>query len=169
MLSLDNLAKRTANIPVAPSLNLDLLKISLAKLRKATNNFDAKLLVGEGEFGKVYKGTLQGIEVAVKRSRLEDRQSFMQFETEIKVISKFRHRHLLQFDWLCPWFLRSGRLDERNRAFLLHLLDRRGWAYCLRLCKRPRTAFLGNSEQGQQKAACSRLRNPVDCSRPGCL
>ncbi|KAF2302120.1 hypothetical protein GH714_032853 [Hevea brasiliensis] len=38
-------------------------------VRRATKNFNSEVLIGEGMFGKVYKGTLsEGVKVAVKRS-----------------------------------------------------------------------------------------------------
>lgn len=40
---------------------------SKAKLETATKNFSKDHLVGEGGFGKVYRGTLRHADVAVKR------------------------------------------------------------------------------------------------------
>ncbi|PIN09283.1 Non-specific serine/threonine protein kinase [Handroanthus impetiginosus] len=49
-------------------LNLG-LKIPFSEILYATRNFDTKLMIGEGGFGKVYKGMLKnGAKVAVKRS-----------------------------------------------------------------------------------------------------
>ncbi|KAG6386828.1 hypothetical protein SASPL_152004 [Salvia splendens] len=75
-------------------LNLG-LKIPLPGILFATKHFDAKLMIGEGGFGKVYKGTLRnGIKVAIKRSEGGHGQGFEEFHTEIRVLSKIRHQHL---------------------------------------------------------------------------
>ncbi|KAJ0526661.1 putative non-specific serine/threonine protein kinase [Helianthus annuus] len=51
-----------------PNLNLN-LQFQFADILQATNNFDEKLVIGKGGFGKVYKGTLpSGKTVAVKRA-----------------------------------------------------------------------------------------------------
>lgn len=39
---------------------------SLEDLKAATNNFSADDLIGEGGFGKVYRGRLRYLDVAVK-------------------------------------------------------------------------------------------------------
>ncbi|EEF40223.1 probable receptor-like protein kinase At5g24010 [Ricinus communis] len=78
-----------------PNLNLK-LKMPLSEILAATSNFDIKLLIGEGGFGQVYKGTLSdGMEVAVKRSDSSHGQGLPEFQTEVTVLSKIRHRHLV--------------------------------------------------------------------------
>jgi hypothetical protein len=58
--------KRTANAFPVRNINLN-LKMHLLVIQVATHN--TKLLIVEGGFGKVYKGTLpDGTKVAVKRS-----------------------------------------------------------------------------------------------------
>ncbi|KAF4377576.1 hypothetical protein G4B88_006856 [Cannabis sativa] len=86
------------DIPNASNLQLRLKK-SFAEIKRATDNFDEKKLVGEGGFGKVYKGTLkekeEHIEVAVKRSQPGHGQGVTEFHTEVLVLSELRHRHLV--------------------------------------------------------------------------
>ncbi|PON35350.1 Mitogen-activated protein kinase kinase kinase [Parasponia andersonii] len=103
------LAERTA---IAPNLNLS-LKISFADIQSATSNFDVKMLIGEGGFGKVYKGTLKakGIKVAVKRSQPGLDQGLLEFHTEILVLSQIRHRHLVSLIGYC---------DERSEMILVY-------------------------------------------------
>lgn len=92
---------RTATASPIPNLNLN-LKISFAEILEATHNFDSKLLIGEGGFGKVYKGILKtGIEVAVKRSDSKHGQGLPEFHTEIIVLSKIRHLHLVSLIGYC--------------------------------------------------------------------
>ncbi|XP_052195302.1 probable receptor-like protein kinase At2g23200 isoform X1 [Diospyros lotus] len=111
--------ERTATVSRSPVCNLNLgLKLSFADIQYATNNFDMKLLIGEGGFGKVYKGTLRsGIKVAVKRSQPGHGQGFPEFQTEITVLSKIRHRHLVSLIGYC---------DERSEMILVYEFMERG-------------------------------------------
>jgi hypothetical protein len=93
--------KRTANAFPVRNVNLN-LKMHLLEIQVATHNFDTKLLIGEGGFGKVYKGTLpDGTKVAVKRSDPKHGQGLPEFVTEILVLSKIRHRHLVSLKGYC--------------------------------------------------------------------
>ncbi|XP_042381947.1 probable receptor-like protein kinase At5g24010 [Zingiber officinale] len=85
----------------SPRVNLD-LNIPLLEIRAATNDFDESLVVGRGGFGKVYKGILgDGTEVAVKRAVPGSKQGYPEFQTEILVLSKIRHRHLVSLIGYC--------------------------------------------------------------------
>ncbi|KAG6729102.1 probable receptor-like protein kinase At5g24010 [Carya illinoinensis] len=93
--------KGRANASYIRSLNLE-LKMPLLEIQDATHNFDPKLLIGEGGFGKVYKATLHnGMTVAVKRSDPKHGQGLPEFETEVLVLSKIRHRHLVSLIGYC--------------------------------------------------------------------
>ena len=75
---------------------------SLAEIRHATKNFDESQFIGVGGFGKVYKGVIEGgTEVAVKRSSPSSHQGIMEFQTEINMLSKLRHRHLVSLIGFC--------------------------------------------------------------------
>ncbi|WRX10790.1 Malectin-like domain - like 2 [Theobroma cacao] len=77
------ISTKSVNPPPVPNLNLK-LKMPFAEIIEATINFEAKLLVGEGGFGKVYKGTLRnGLKVAVKRSESKHGQGLPEFQTEV--------------------------------------------------------------------------------------
>ncbi|KAE9607798.1 hypothetical protein Lal_00013416 [Lupinus albus] len=94
-----------------PNINLG-LKISLIDIQFATNNFDAKEIIGKGGFGNVYKGVLKnGMKVAAKRSEPGSGQGLPEFQTEIMVLSKIRHRHLVSLIGYC---------DERNEMILVY-------------------------------------------------
>ncbi|CAJ2635294.1 unnamed protein product [Trifolium pratense] len=94
-----------------PNLNLG-LKISLLDLQFATENFDVKKIIGVGGFGNVYKGVLKnGMSVAVKRSVTGSDQGFPEFQTEIMVLSKIRHIHLVSLIGYC---------DERDEMILVY-------------------------------------------------
>lgn len=74
------------------------LVISVQVLRKATNNFASENELGRGGFGVVYKGELEdGTHIAVKRMEggVISSKALDEFQSEIVVLSKVRHRHLV--------------------------------------------------------------------------
>ncbi|KAK7331003.1 hypothetical protein VNO77_25212 [Canavalia gladiata] len=91
------------------------LKLPLLDLQLATNYFDANQIIGKGGFGNVYKGVLKnGIRVAVKRSEpgsSDSGQGLSEFQTEIIVLSKICHRHLVSLIGYC---------DERHEMILVY-------------------------------------------------
>ncbi|GAU12531.1 hypothetical protein TSUD_182450 [Trifolium subterraneum] len=91
----------TTQGPPLTKINLG-LKISLLDLQFATENFNAKRIIGKGGFGIVYKGVLNnGMSVAVKRSVLGSGQGLPEFQNEIMVLSKIRHIHLVSLIGYC--------------------------------------------------------------------
>nr|AMM43018.1 LRR-RLK [Vernicia montana] len=74
------------------------LVISVQVLRNVTKNFASENELGRGGFGVVYKGELDdGTKIAVKRMEagVISNKAFDEFQAEIAVLSKVRHRHLV--------------------------------------------------------------------------
>uniref|UniRef100_A0ACD5V2B4 Uncharacterized protein n=1 Tax=Avena sativa TaxID=4498 RepID=A0ACD5V2B4_AVESA len=77
-------------------------RFSITDIRAATKNFDESLVIGSGGFGKVYKGEVDdGVTVAIKRANPLCGQGLKEFETEIEMLSKLRHRHLVAMIGYC--------------------------------------------------------------------
>ncbi|XVF43451.1 hypothetical protein PTKIN_Ptkin02bG0041100 [Pterospermum kingtungense] len=78
--------------------------ISIQVLRNVTNNFSEENVLGRGGFGTVYKGELHdGTKIAVKRmeSGVVSEKGLAEFKSEIAVLTKVRHRHLVTLLGYC--------------------------------------------------------------------
>uniref|UniRef100_A0A2N9EHV4 non-specific serine/threonine protein kinase n=1 Tax=Fagus sylvatica TaxID=28930 RepID=A0A2N9EHV4_FAGSY len=78
--------------------------ISIEVLRQVTNNFSEDNILGRGGFGVVYKGELSdGTKIAVKRmkSGAVSNKGMKQFQAEIEVLTKVRHRRLVALLGYC--------------------------------------------------------------------
>ncbi|KAK7380361.1 hypothetical protein VNO78_32869 [Psophocarpus tetragonolobus] len=88
------------------------LRIPFADIQLATNNFDRSLIIGSGGFGMVFKGVLKdNLKVAVKRGMPGSRQGLPEFHTEITILSKIRHRHLVSL---------VGHCEENSEMILVY-------------------------------------------------
>lgn len=81
------------------------MKCRYSELEAATNKWSAKSLIGEGAFGKVYRGVLSdGTVVAIKQlvvksdGPLWTKEAFV---NEAKIISTTRHRNLIALLGCC--------------------------------------------------------------------
>jgi serine/threonine protein kinase/Leucine-rich repeat (LRR) protein len=92
----------------------------------ATNNFNMSNQVGQGGYGKVYKGVLaDGMIVAIKRAQEGSLQGEKEFLTEIQLLSRLHHRNLVALIGYCEEedeqmlvyeFISNGTLREHLSA-----------------------------------------------------
>ncbi|XP_022573876.2 probable receptor-like protein kinase At2g23200 [Brassica napus] len=103
----------------SPLVNLSLgLKIPFRDILIATNNFDEQLLIGKGGFGDVYKAILPDeSKVAIKRGKSGSGQGILEFQTEIQVLSRIWHRHLVSL---------TGYCDENSEMILVYEFIEKG-------------------------------------------
>ncbi|KAL2476834.1 L-type lectin-domain containing receptor kinase IX.1 [Forsythia ovata] len=81
-------------------------KFSYGELVCATDNFADEKMLGEGGFGGVYQGFLRDSNsyIAVKRVSKGSKQGTREYASEVKIISRLRHRNLVQL--VVKWQLR---------------------------------------------------------------
>ncbi|CAN6348411.1 unnamed protein product [Urochloa humidicola] len=74
-----------------------------SELATATGNFSDKQKLGEGGFGSGYRGFLKemGLEVAIKRVSKGSKQGKKEYASEVRIISRLRHRNLVQLVGWC--------------------------------------------------------------------
>ncbi|XP_062087301.1 L-type lectin-domain containing receptor kinase IX.1-like [Humulus lupulus] len=98
-------------------------RFTYRELNYATNNFSEEGKLGQGGFGGVYRGLLaeSNTEVAVKRISKGSTQGKKEYVSEVKIISRLRHRNLVQLIGWCHTkgefllvyeFLPNGSLDN---------------------------------------------------------
>ncbi|KAL9397250.1 hypothetical protein Peur_011503 [Populus x canadensis] len=71
--------------------------LAYEELKEATNNFESASILGEGGFGRVYKGVLSdGTAVAIKRLTSGGQQGGKEFLVEVEMLSRLHHRNLVK-------------------------------------------------------------------------
>ncbi|XP_039157651.1 putative receptor-like protein kinase At3g47110 [Eucalyptus grandis] len=87
---------------VAFSIDERFRKVSYAELRQVTNDFSPSNLIGQGSYGFVYRGMLDGNQpVAVKVLNLKRKGAFKSFLAECEALRNIRHRNLVNIITVC--------------------------------------------------------------------
>ncbi|VAH37186.1 unnamed protein product [Triticum turgidum subsp. durum] len=82
--------------------NIELPFVSFRDIVTATNDFSKENMLGQGGFGKVYKGMLEDdTEVAIKRLSKSSGQGAEEFRNEVVLIAKLQHRNLVRLLGYC--------------------------------------------------------------------
>ncbi|KAL9383216.1 hypothetical protein Peur_023539 [Populus x canadensis] len=82
--------------------DLELPLFDISTMSRATDDFSAANILGQGGFGTVYKGILKdGQEIAVKRLSKTSKQGLDELKNEIKHIVKLQHRNLVKLLGCC--------------------------------------------------------------------
>ncbi|KAD4179330.1 hypothetical protein E3N88_27921 [Mikania micrantha] len=84
-------------------------RFSYHELAHSTSDFAEKEKLGEGGFGGVYRGFLKdsNTHIAVKRVSKGSKQGMKEYASEVRIISRLRHRNLVQ---LIGWCHQKGEL-----------------------------------------------------------
>ncbi|KAL5754305.1 hypothetical protein ACOSP7_022525 [Xanthoceras sorbifolium] len=110
-----------------------LKEYSVADLKKATTNFSADTLLGEGNYGRIYKGWVDektlapsskwgiGMPVAIKKLDPDGLQGFDEWQSEVNFLGRHYHPNLIELIGYC-WeanmlvlvyeFMKKGSLDN---------------------------------------------------------
>ncbi|KAK6155331.1 hypothetical protein DH2020_009579 [Rehmannia glutinosa] len=98
----DKSKKKRVVPPISTDAACNCRYFNLSEIKNATKNFDESNVIGVGGFGKVYKGVIDGnTKVAIKRSNPSSEQGVNEFQTEIEMLSRLRHRHLVSLIGFC--------------------------------------------------------------------
>ncbi|KAI6704351.1 hypothetical protein NL676_007313 [Syzygium grande] len=88
------------------------LQFKISEIRAATNFFSEGNKLGEGGFGKVYRGKLEnGQDIAVKRLEGCSNQGQQQFKNEVTLMVRLQHKNLIKLLGYC--------LEEGERLLIL--------------------------------------------------
>uniref|UniRef100_A0A7N0V1A9 non-specific serine/threonine protein kinase n=1 Tax=Kalanchoe fedtschenkoi TaxID=63787 RepID=A0A7N0V1A9_KALFE len=110
--TLNDASPALSEITAEPNVPRQLCQFSYAELKHATRNFAFHTLLGEGGFGRVYKGWVNesgttpvkpgtGLPVAVKSLNPESRQGHREWLAEVNYLSVLHHPNLVKLVGYC--------------------------------------------------------------------
>ncbi|KAK8947905.1 putative receptor-like protein kinase [Platanthera guangdongensis] len=97
-----------SSFPNLAQKRVDLRRFTFEELKIATRNFSRSLMLGEGGFGCVYRGKIEGqddsqtsLEIAVKQLSRKGLQGHKEWLTEINVLGVVEHPNLVKLVGYC--------------------------------------------------------------------
>ncbi|KAH0637784.1 hypothetical protein KY285_037456 [Solanum tuberosum] len=132
-------------------------KFWYSELARCTNNFSQEEMLGWGGFGGVYKGYLSESNsyIAVKRVSRESQQGIKEYVSEVRIVSRLRHKHLVQLIGWCHQkrelllvyeFMPNGSLDHHLFKGKSHLT----WPIRFKIAQGLASALLYLHEEWEQ-------------------
>ncbi|XP_024958934.1 putative receptor-like protein kinase At5g39000 [Cynara cardunculus var. scolymus] len=113
------------------------------EIQQATNDFDESLVIGQGGFGKVYKGNIVNgsdmVVAAIKRYDTMSLQGAAEFRTEVEMLSRLKHNNIVSLIGYCNYgnemnlvyeFMPNGALHDHLRRLGAPL----SWLQRLKIC-----------------------------------
>ncbi|KAG8643439.1 receptor-like kinase LIP2 [Manihot esculenta] len=101
---------------------------SYQQLANATNHFSSNKLLGEGGFGQVYMGSVDGQSLAIKKLKNHrDLQSQGKLQDEIIVVSSVRHKNLVELVGYC--------VEGADKLLVLKYFPNKSLGYQLHECE----------------------------------
>lgn len=82
----DSLKEKSSSKPIHPELQTPahIVQFSMSSIVEATKNFHSR--IGEGSYGAVYEGEVDGIPVAVKLLKPDGRLGYTEYKQEVNTI-----------------------------------------------------------------------------------
>ncbi|KAG5129576.1 hypothetical protein JHK84_035973 [Glycine max] len=120
-------APTTSELNVPKSISSNLKSFSLNDLKEATKNFRRENLIGEGGFGRVFKGWIDentygptkpgtGIVVAIKNLKPESFQGHKEWLQEVNYLGMLQHENLVKLIGYC--------LEGKNRLLVYEFMQK---------------------------------------------
>ncbi|KAG4909306.1 hypothetical protein JHK87_055422 [Glycine soja] len=117
----------TSELNVPKSFSSNLKSFSLNDLKEATKNFRQENLIGEGGFGRVFKGWIDentygptkpgtGIVVAIKNLKPESFQGHKEWLQEVNYLGQLQHENLVKLIGYC--------LEGKNRLLVYEFMQK---------------------------------------------
>ena len=89
--------------------------ITIVELERAIDRFISQNILGEGGFGRVYRGVLEdGTKVTVKVLTRDDQQGGHEFIAEVEMLSRLHHQNLVKLIGIFT--------EEHNRSLVYELI-----------------------------------------------
>jgi serine/threonine protein kinase len=95
---------------------VDAKKFTFEELACATDGFASHNLLGQGGFGFVHRGILDGgCMIAVKQLKDRGDQGEREFQAEVEIINRVYHKHIVSFIGYCN--------DDHHRLLVFEFVD----------------------------------------------